>query len=80
MIVRIVQKDGKIFECREAAVLDDREADRVVLLWGKVIGGRLYSGFGSGVSKYQIDESSHIAFRWSDIERLELLPEKEEES
>ena len=75
MIVRTIMKSGKVFEYRENAVLDDKEAGWAVLLWGKITGGRLTGGWGSGVSKYGIEELSHIAINWNDIERIELLPE-----
>lgn len=72
MRVKICLKSGKSFEYNETAVFDDEEADRVVLMWGKVFGGRLDGSWGSGVSKYRIYESSSAAWSWQDVDHVEV--------
>lgn len=72
MRVKICLKSGKSFEYNETAVFDDEEADRAVLMWGKVSGGRLNGGWGSVVSKYRIDEISTAAWSWKDVDHMEV--------
>ena len=72
MRVKIFLKSGKEFEFNETAVFEDEEAGRVVLMWGKVSGGRLNGGWGSGISKYRLDEISCALWDWSDVDRVEV--------
>ena len=72
MKVKIVYRNGKTLEYNETAVFDDEEAGWAILMWGKVSGGRLAGGWGSGVSKYRLDESSSIAVEWNDIDHIEV--------
>ena len=72
MEVKIVFKSGKTEKYNETAVFDDKEAGRIVFMWGKVSGGRLNGGLGNGVSPYRIDEISHIAINRSDIDHIEV--------
>ena len=72
MKVKICLKNGESFKYNETAVFEDAEAGRVVLMWGKVSGGRLDGSWGSGVSKYRIDEISTVAWSWEDIDHLEV--------
>ena len=78
MTVEIFLENGKSFQYNETAVFDDEEAGFAVLMWGTVSGGRLNGGWGSGVSKYRIDEISHAAWDWADVDHIEIRPNEKE--
>ena len=70
--VTIFLKNGKSFSFGENAVFEDEEPGWIVLATGKVSGGRLNGGWGSGVSKYRFDESSNAAWNWADVDHVEI--------
>lgn len=73
MTVKVILKQSapngmKEFAFGEQAILDNREAGRVVLACGVVSGGWV------GQDAYSFKDGSHIAYDWNDIERLEITP------
>lgn len=73
MNVRVILKDGRAFDFKEDAILDDKEAGWAVLAYGKVYGNRTnLQGYGN--QHYGFEESDHIVYSWRDIEKIEVTP------
>lgn len=66
MTVKVYLKDGRKFNYGESAILDDKEAGWVVLSIGELSGGR------TSKPRYEYADSSHIAYSWRDIEKVEV--------
>ena len=66
MTVTVHLKDGRAFEYKEHAVLDDWDACRLVLSYGKIEGGRV------GNSRYHYEDVDHICYSWNDVEKVEV--------
>ena len=73
MTVKVILKSGKAVEFKEDAIFDDKEAGWAVLSYGKLSGNRTnLKGYEANHYRYQ--DSDHIAYSWSDIERIEVTP------
>ena len=73
MKVKVVYKSGSELEYNEVAVMDDYEAGWAILADGHTTGNRTDEK-GYARNHYGFKEYSHIAIRWCDIERIEVMP------
>ena len=73
MIVKVHLKDGQTFEYKETAIFDDAEAGWLVLSFGMLKGNRT-NLLGRLSRHYMFDESDHIVYSWSDVEKVEVAP------
>lgn len=71
MNVKVIFKDGRMFEYKETAIFDDSEPGWAVLSYGRLVGNRTNLQ-GQLQSHYAFDESDHIVFSWNDVEKLEV--------
>ena len=71
MKVTVFLKDGRDFTFGETAVFSDDEAGWLILSQGSVSGNRLNLPWPDR-EKYTVKDESHIAYRWCDVERVEI--------
>ena len=66
MTVTVHLKDGRAFEYKEDAILDNGDAGWLVLSYGKVKGGYI------GNEQYHYEDTDHICYSWNDVEKVEV--------